>query len=176
MKNCLSYSKIKIFLILPLIIFFSAFYGNKINGNHIFKKQSLKIFEREDSMKLELTKDLLTIYSELYDYTRNGYTKPKFSNQIKDFSTNKTKLNICICSIGKNENLYIREFLEYYILLGIDKIFIYDNNDIEGESFEDVLEDYINNKNVEIIDVRGLSSVQIPIILFSLNMTYTLHL
>ena len=32
--------------------------------------------------------------------------------------------------MGKNENLYINEFINYYIKLGIDHIFIYDDNDI----------------------------------------------
>ena len=91
-----------------------------------------------------------------------GYTKPKFSKVEKDYSSFQKK-SICICCIGKNENLYIREFVEYYLLLGVDKIFIYDNNEIEGEYFENILNDYIKNKYVEIFDVRGLSSIQIPI-------------
>ena len=40
---------------------------------------------------------------------------------------------------------------------------MYDNNDIEGETFDNILSDYIKNKFIEIIDVRGLSSIQIPI-------------
>ena len=47
--------------------------------------------------------------------------------------------------------------------MGIDKIFIYDNNDVNGEKFETVIDDFIKNNFVEIIDVRGLSSIQIPI-------------
>ncbi len=35
------------------------------------------------------------------------------------------------------ENHYIREWIEYYLNLGVDKIFLYDNNDINGEKFED---------------------------------------
>ena len=42
-------------------------------------------------------------------------------------------------------------------------IFLYDNNDIEGEKFDKILSDYIKNKFIEIIDVRGLSAIQIPI-------------
>ena len=47
--------------------------------------------------------------------------------------------------------------------LGINKIFIYDNNDVKGENFDDIINNYIKNKYVEIIDVRGLSSIQIPV-------------
>ena len=63
--------------------------------------------------------------------------------------------SICLCTVGKRENLYIREFVEYYIQFGVDKIFLYDNNELNGEKFEDVIGDYINNKSVEIVNYRG---------------------
>ncbi len=43
----------------------------------------------------------------------------------------------------------------------MDKIFIYDNNDLNGESFEDIIRDYIKNKNVEIINYRGKKTMQV---------------
>ena len=60
------------------------------------------------------------------------------------------------------ENDYIRFFVEYYKNLHFDKIFIYDNNDIAGEKFEDVINDYIQNGFVEIIDFRGREVAQLP--------------
>ena len=51
----------------------------------------------------------------------------------------KKSLKICLCTIGKKENLYASEFVDHYKKIGYDKIFIYDNNDIEDEKFEDVL-------------------------------------
>ena len=114
--------------------------------------------------KLIITKELINIYTNLYDAYREGYTKPKFviNNNIS-YVIKKEKYGICICSIVKNENLYIKEFIDYYYLLGVDKIIIYDNNNIEGEKIENIIKDYIKNRYVEIIDVRGLSSIQIPI-------------
>lgn len=65
-------------------------------------------------------------------------------------------MKVAICAIGKNENLYIKEWVEYYKGIGVDKIFLYDNNDKEdGEHFEDVISDYINDGFVELINVRG---------------------
>ena len=32
--------------------------------------------------------------------------------------------------MGKGENLYVNEFIDYYMNLGVDHIFIYDDNDI----------------------------------------------
>ena len=48
-------------------------------------------------------------------------------------------LKIALCTMGKQENLYIKEFINHYIKLGIDKIFIYDDNDPNTEKFNDVI-------------------------------------
>ena len=69
---------------------------------------------------------------------------------------NKTKtIKICICTTGKKENRYIREFLTFYEKYGIDKIFLYDNNDINGEFFEDIIKDFIDKGFVKIFNWRG---------------------
>ena len=44
--------------------------------------------------------------------------------------------------------------MEHYKSIGYNKIFIYDNNDKNGEHFEDVINDYIKNDFVEIINYR----------------------
>ena len=72
-------------------------------------------------------------------------------------------LKICLCVIAKNENLYVREFVEYYLNIGYNKIFIYDNNDKNGESFDEVINDYIQKGFVNIIDFGERSSLSRPI-------------
>ena len=57
-------------------------------------------------------------------------------------SPNNDDIKVCLCTIGKEENLYVREYVEHYKKYNIDKIFIYDNNEINGEKFEEVLNDY----------------------------------
>ena len=114
--------------------------------------------------KLNLSSEINKIYSILYDANRNGYFKPIFPKmKEKYYPITKQKSGVCVCSICKNENLYIKEFVEYHHLLGVNKIIIYDNNDINGEEIIKPLEYYIKKKYVDIIDVRGLSSIQIPI-------------
>ena len=56
---------------------------------------------------------------------------------------------VCLCLIAKNENKYIIEFLDYYKNYGIDKIILYDNNDINGEKFEDIIGIWIIIKIME---------------------------
>jgi len=77
-----------------------------------------------------------------------------FKNRNRD---NKIEISIkvCICIICKTENLYIQEFIDYYRELGYNHIFIYDNNDIDGEKFEDVIQKEIDKGFVSIINYRG---------------------
>ena len=63
-------------------------------------------------------------------------------------------MKIAVCVIGRLENLYAVEFVEHYKQLGVDKIFVYDNNHKDEEYFEDVLMDYINSGFVEVINWR----------------------
>ena len=62
-------------------------------------------------------------------------------------------MEIAICAIVKNENLYLKEWVEYHKSIGISAIHIYDNNDVEH--IEDVIQDYIDNGYVTVHDVRG---------------------
>ena len=70
---------------------------------------------------------------------------------MKIITNNKT----CICTLGKQENKYAREFVEYYKKLGVDKIYLYDNNNVNGERFEEVISDYFKIGYVEIVNWRG---------------------
>ena len=72
---------------------------------------------------------------------------------INFIKKNKTMTSICL--IVKQENRYIKEFINYYRKLKINKIFIYDNNDLNGENLEDILSKYIKYNFVEIINYRG---------------------
>ena len=64
-------------------------------------------------------------------------------------------MKLCICVIGKRENKYAKEFIQYYLNLGYDHIFVYDNNDINEECFFDILKEEVNKGLVSIIDYRG---------------------
>ena len=82
------------------------------------------------------------------------------------------KIKVCICTVGKLENLYVREYISHYIKYGVDKIFIYDNNDLNGERFENVINDYIENDFVEVINYRGVIQPQLKAYQQCLNTNY----
>ena len=67
----------------------------------------------------------------------NKYINPKYENQL------------CLSDAKFNE------FVEYYKNYGIDKIYLNDNNDIDGEHFEDEIQNFIDNGFVDIINWRG---------------------
>ena len=76
-----------------------------------------------------------------------------FINSINDKKVKTIK--VCLCSIGKNENLYVKEFINHYKELGYNHIFFYDNNDINGERFSDVLISEIKSCFGSIINYIG---------------------
>jgi hypothetical protein len=82
------------------------------------------------------------------------------------------KIKVCICTIGKKENIYIREYIDYYKKLAMDQIYIYDNNEINGESFESVIFDYIKINYVKIINYRGYLKPQIKMMNSCYKMNY----
>jgi hypothetical protein len=90
----------------------------------------------------------------ILNYDRNKIVINKKSNP--KIQLNKKEIKVCICTIGKQENKYIKEFVEYYEKYGIDKIFLYDNNEKEGEHFEEVIKDYIDKGFVQITNWRGI--------------------
>jgi len=67
---------------------------------------------------------------------------------------------VLICCIGKNENRYIREYVEHYKNLGAENVCIFDNNDQDGERYEDVIGDYIDSGYVLMVDYRGRKRCQ----------------
>ena len=73
----------------------------------------------------------------------------------------KEELKTLVCCIGKNENRYVREYVEWYKNIGLTHIRLYDNNDVDGEHFEDVIGDYINSGFVDIVDYRGKVQCQL---------------
>ena len=96
---------------------------------------------------------------KIYEIIININRVTDINNQIieneiqEEKNINNTK--VCLCTPAKNENRYIREFVEHYEKYGVDKIFLYDNNDIEGEKFDEILSDYIEKGFVEVRDWRG---------------------
>ena len=66
----------------------------------------------------------------------------------------------CFGGMARLENLYIRDLISYYLSIGFEKFIIGDNNLPNVEKLSDVIQDYVNNGIVEIIEIFGSSIVQ----------------
>ena len=126
------------------------------------KSKNIKIYARsviEILINIKLYAFFLLFYLYFHLKIKKNVLKIPFSQE----SPGKNETKICICTLGKEENLYVREYLEHYFNLGINKVYISDNNDINGEKFEDVISDYIEKGLVEIYNWRGKYDCQFNI-------------
>lgn len=122
-----------------------------------------------------LTKDIIEIipcyfYNESMDYivkqnekVPNNYLYTSVNTQsLNDFIQNPAdgythftkKYFACVCGMGKYEEDYLAEWLEWHINLGFDKIYFYDNNDLNNDKQKEICMKY---PQVIYIDIRGLT-------------------
>ena len=60
------------------------------------------------------------------------------------------KYDVAICGIFKDEACYLREWLEYHLIIGVDHFYLYNN--FSADEFEEILAPYIDNGIVTLID------------------------
>ena len=107
----------------------------------------MKLFDKH---KILLNISLFIIFIYIHIFTKNNHLL-----KIKENRNINNDLKVCICLLCKEENQYIQYFLNIYKNLGFNHIFLYDNNDINGEHIEDVISKEIKQNFVTIINYRG---------------------
>ena len=70
-------------------------------------------------------------------------------------------MKVLLAGIAKLENDYIREWCEYHLKLGFDKIILGDNNDSNGESLVDPIKDFVYHNFVDVLDCRNPEITQV---------------
>ena len=85
--------------------------------------------------------------------------KPTKTKQKKTESRSSGK-GICICLVIKNQFQYIKDFSTFYKNMGVKKIFLYDNSDIDTEDYRLVVSEEIKNSFIEVINIRGYCGIQ----------------
>ena len=80
-------------------------------------------FHNKKLFKLRIKIEFIFIFLVIFTYilAKSNYHK-------------KEDIKIALCTMGRRENLYVKEFIEYYNKLGIDHIFIYDDFEFNSES------------------------------------------
>ena len=133
------------------------------NNNHILEYSSYKIIKVEQSLYNFKRKKLIKSYFKTIKFIKTfskliilyifliiinfpkykkipkRYTllKKRMSNYTKAFINNN--INIALCTMGKEENLYLNEFIDYYINIGVNHIFIYDDNPPNIEKLSNII-------------------------------------
>ena len=122
----------------------------------IILKNRQKIYLKKTHKKAKLSnsfysfpKIVIILFLILVDITEQLI---KLKSEEKD-----EKYFACIVTTGKRENLYAKQFIDYYISIGFDKFILGDNNSPNTEKLSYILQEYINNKKVDIIDIIGIS-------------------
>ena len=69
---------------------------------------------------------------------------------------------VAVCAIVRQEERYIREFIDHHKALGVTHFFIYDNGHGDEPSPSEVLQDYIDAGLVEVISWRDDKRAQCP--------------
>ena len=87
----------------------------------------------------------------------------------------KKEPSICLCLLSKQENRYLREYIEYYKKKKVDKIFLYDNNDIGDKNLNEFILDYIENGFINVTNYRGKIHPQIRAYQECYNNNYNLY-
>lgn len=88
-------------------------------------------------MKKSIKKVLKNILNNLYRvrdyciYHSNILQRPKYNK----------KYNLAICTIFKDEARFLKEWIEYHSLIGIDHFYLYNNN--SSDNYLEVLDEYI---------------------------------
>lgn len=117
------------------------------------EKRGVKPYEYQSRLFGFLYERLFTFF--IYANNLRVYEK-EYVRLDKEYD--KMSMKILLCCIGRLENRYIREFVEYYKMLGFSNICLYDNNRDGEENFNDAIGDYINNGYVILKDYRNITT------------------
>lgn len=132
------------------------------------------IYEMHIDFSTMLTKDITEIFScyfyinhldyisvnnvinnvYLYNYHNTQSQQEFIMNPIDGYTHFDKFYYACVCGIGKYEENYLAEWLEWHINLGFDRIYFYDNNDLNNDKQKEICMKY---PQVIYIDIRGLT-------------------
>ena len=77
------------------------------------------------------------------------------AKEINSSISETKKHNLSVCCIFKNESKFLKEWIEYHKLIGVDHFYLY--NVESTDNYIDVLKPYIKNKTVTLIEWPNMS-------------------
>ena len=88
------------------------------------------------------------VLSYIYAYLPIGYLLVCLHSMLKTKKTYKYEASLCL--IFRDEAPYLKEWIEYHSLIGIDHFYLYNNN--STDNFAEVLEPYVRDGKVTLLD------------------------
>ena len=131
-----------------LIICLAVFLVFKIN----IGKKRIKKVKKVTYMKKAIRESQI---KKVFEKNISNYTNNNTSINSINNTSNKTNFDYfaCFVGMGKEENKYSRELIEYYLKLGVEKFIFADNNNANTEKLSDVIQDYISKGIVDIYEI-----------------------
>lgn len=96
----------------------------------------------------EIEKNLRGFLKKIYWWTESVWFKMYL--KTASVEAQKRKYNVSICAIFKNEAPYLKEWIEFNNIVGVDHFYMYNNN--SEDDYEAVLKPYIKSGLVTLID------------------------
>jgi len=144
---------------------YNGFVGNNLFSNIMEPMEYDNVEKFADALVNDAIKCLkdeeyrMSKVASSYEISKK-YSITALCNNIENmFSDQDDKeLKVLLCCIGRLENMYIREYVEYYKSIGFTNICLYDNNRDGEDDFHEVIGDYIDNGYVILKNYRNITT------------------
>ncbi|MDR1952230.1 MAG: glycosyltransferase family 92 protein [Elusimicrobiota bacterium] len=93
------------------------------------------------------------LYYEFLSFDKFQKTLGNYNPDVKKDKQISFENELSVVSIIKNEARYIREWLEFHLLVGVEKFYIYDNE--STDNVKEILSPYVKAGIVKLIDCPG---------------------
>lgn len=104
--------------------------------------------------KIDVKQRIRIIISFLYSIIPIGYLLIGLHYLLKKKKNYKYEVSLCL--LFKNEAPYLKEWLEYHLMIGVEHFYLYNNNSVDD--FEEILYPYIQQGMVTLIEWPKLYS------------------
>lgn len=95
-----------------------------------------------------------SLFIELHSKELSDWCENEYSELLEYYHLTPLEKKYSVCVIVKNENAYIKEFINHYLSLGFTDVYVYDNNDDDGENPNDIIKDIEGAHYIDIL--RGV--------------------
>lgn len=112
------------------------------NGSYFESKYNIHVTSYYDSTWRS--------YMRMILYPFKNYFFKVLVRIIRRSKDEQYKYKIVLCSIFKNEGRFLKEWIEYHHMIGVEHFFMYNNN--STDNYKDILSPYMENGIVTLID------------------------